>query len=487
MPRSAVLSGTTTRPAAQRRPFGLPPRLQRSRPNTAIMRGTFAGFMASCDAIVILGAAMLAGSLYAPGTDDHNAGVLGVAVAVLFVVPSLLRHDYAITRYLTFRGHAKETLLVWMIAIVCALVLAFMTKTSDAYSRGATLLLVVAGYGGIMGLRAVLVHIVTSRADAGRIAGRNIFLVGDEAMIQAFMLRHDPSHAGLRLVGASVLRPDPDSLEDDLVLAAASARVLRPDDIHILVPWSDRTVLEACIDTFMRVPASIHLSPERFFDQFDDLHVVRHGAIASIHLVRSPLSPMEVLMKRVFDIVASAAALILLSPLFAIVALAIRLDSPGPVLFRQRRYGFNQEPFRILKFRSMLTMEDDRTLRQVTAGDARVTRVGRLLRRSNIDELPQLINVLKGDMSLVGPRPHALAHDQAFERDIALYARRHNVRPGITGWAQVNGWRGETDTAEKVHGRVRHDLYYIDNWSLLLDIAIVVRTLVSAKAYQNAG
>ena len=249
---------------------------------------------------------------------------------------------------------------------------------------------------------------------------------------------------------------------------------------------NDRVTLEACIDTFMRIPASIHLGSERFFDQFDDLHVVRHGPIASIHLVRSPLSPSEVLLKRAFDIVAASLALLLLWPVLAVAAVAIRLDSPGPALFRQRRYGFNQEPFRILKFRSMITLEDDRTLQQVKSGDARVTRVGRFLRRANIDELPQLINVLMGDMSLVGPRPHALAHDQAFERDIAVYARRHNVRPGITGWAQVNGWRGETDTPEKVHGRVEHDLFYIDNWSLLFDLAILVRTVLSRKAYRNA-
>ncbi len=237
----------------------------------------------------------------------------------------------------------------------------------------------------------------------------------------------------------------------------------------------------------MRVPASIHLAPELFFNKFDDLEVMRTGGIASIHLVRRPLSPSEVLAKRAVDIILSLTALLLLAPVFAAVAVAIKLDSPGPVFFRQRRYGFNQEPFRILKFRSMTTLEDSANLRQATRGDSRITRVGRFLRKSNLDELPQLLNVLQGDMSLVGPRPHALAHDQAFERDVALYARRHNVRPGITGWAQVHGWRGETDTPEKVQGRVKHDLYYIDNWSLLLDVSILFRTVLSSKAYRNAG
>ena len=134
----------------------------------------------------------------------------------------------------------------------------------------------------------------------------------------------------------------------------------------------------------------------------------------------------------------------------------------------------------------MTSLDDGRVVRQVSAGDARVTRVGRVLRRFNLDELPQLLNVLRGEMSLVGPRPHALAHDQAFERTIALYARRHNVKPGITGWAQVNGLRGETDTEEKMAARVEHDLFYIDNWSVLLDIRILLLTVFSAKAYANA-
>ncbi|MBN9447724.1 MAG: sugar transferase, partial [Bosea sp.] len=163
------------------------------------------------------------------------------------------------------------------------------------------------------------------------------------------------------------------------------------------------------------------------------------------------------------------------------------IDSKGPVLFLQRRYGFNQEPFRIFKFRTMTTTDDGAVIRQATRGDPRITRVGRHLRRYNLDELPQLINVIAGQMSLVGPRPHALAHDREYQRKIALYARRHNVKPGITGWAQVNGLRGETDTDEKMARRVAYDHWYIDNWSFWLDLAILLRTLFSPRAFRNAG
>ncbi len=152
----------------------------------------------------------------------------------------------------------------------------------------------------------------------------------------------------------------------------------------------------------------------------------------------------------------------------------------------QRRYGFNQQPFRIIKFRTMHTHKGGAFIAQATRDDPRLTRIGGWLRRWNIDEIPQLFNVLTGDMSLVGPRPHALSHDHEFERRISLYARRHNVKPGITGWAQINGFRGEIDNEEKLSKRVEHDLYYIDNWSLWLDLKIIARTVLSPAAYRNA-
>ena len=484
MPR-AVLLPASTAAAARRR--GAARRHARVRPNTALTRVGFLALAAGLDMAVILGIAAASGSALGHGLEPFSNLVLGVLVAVLFIVPGAVRHDYAIIRYLSHKGHAKRAMTLWGVAVAGALGFAFLTKTSDSFSRGGTLGLVVGGPAGLLVLRTALVGVMQARAAAGRVASRHIFLVGDEGMIRAFSERHSPHEVGLRIVGAAVLRPGDDSRADDLALAVASARVLRPDDIYILVPWGDRDRLEASIDAFMGVPAAVHLAPERFFDKFDDLHVIRNGSVASLHLVRRPLSSSEVLAKRALDVTLAVTALVALAPLFAAIAVLIRRESPGPVFFMQRRYGFNQEPFRIYKFRSMSAQEDGRVVTQAIAGDSRVTRVGRFIRRTNIDELPQLLNVLRGEMSLVGPRPHAMAHDQAFEREVALYARRHNVRPGITGWAQVNGWRGETDTPEKVLGRVAHDLFYIDNWSLMLDLSIMVRTVFSRKAYKNAG
>jgi exopolysaccharide biosynthesis polyprenyl glycosylphosphotransferase len=236
----------------------------------------------------------------------------------------------------------------------------------------------------------------------------------------------------------------------------------------------------------LRTPAEIHLGPEEILDRFGEAEVAKLGPIASLNITRRPLTTIQMIEKRLFDVAAASLALVVLAPFFALVALLIKLEGPGPVYFSQRRYGFNQEPFRIYKFRTMTTMEDDAALKSATRRDPRVTRIGAILRRLSIDELPQLINVLTGDMSLIGPRPHALVHDQLYERRIAQYARRHNVKPGITGWAQVCGFRGEIASDEKMRHRVEHDLYYIDNWSFWLDIKILALPLTSPKAHFGA-
>jgi exopolysaccharide biosynthesis polyprenyl glycosylphosphotransferase len=184
-------------------------------------------------------------------------------------------------------------------------------------------------------------------------------------------------------------------------------------------------------------------------------------------------------IKTVEDYLLASLALLLLSPLLILVAVAIKLDSPGPVFFMQPRLGFNNRRFEIYKFRSMYHCEvPEHRVRQASKGDPRVTRVGRFIRRTSIDELPQLLNVLNGTMSLVGPRPHALSHNEEFAEQVRGYFARHRVKPGITGWAQVNGFRGETDTVEKIKARVEHDVYYAENWSLLFDLRILLMTTV---------
>ncbi|HVB88663.1 MAG TPA: exopolysaccharide biosynthesis polyprenyl glycosylphosphotransferase [Beijerinckiaceae bacterium] len=464
------------------------------RRNIEFLRGVFALSAALTDALVIVLSAAASGLLYhlLLGYDARivetfvHVSCLG---AVLFLIPNFMQGQYSVSEYFSMRPHVKTMFKFWNMTFVILLSLGFLTKTMSIYSRSTTVIFYVLGLGALLAARQLIVNLVRVSARGGELAASRLFLVGYEEEIRRFAERYPlgSQEPGLNVLAACVLRPGANFLEDDLALAAASARMVRPDDVFVLVPWTQKEIIDTCVAAFLRVPAAIHLAPERVLEGFGEANVARIGPIASINVVRRPLSIFDVVAKRAMDVVLASLGLVLLAPVFLIVAAMIKLDSKGPVFFLQRRYGFNQEPFRIVKFRSMITMEDDSRVQQAAAGDERITRVGRLMRRFNIDELPQLFNVLRGDMSLVGPRPHALAHDQQFERTIALYARRHNVRPGITGWAQVNGLRGEVSSQDKIAKRVEHDLYYIDNWSLLLDIVILALTVFSPKAYHNAN
>lgn len=458
--------------------------------NTALVRGICSLVAALSDGAAIILCALLSGMLYHRAAYAAEAELdmflrQGTMVALLFVVPNIVKREYSVGNFLTFAGHVHRTFTMWNIAFMCSLIVAFLTKTSADISRGSVIAFYICGYGLLVGVRFILVRIVHDQAQAGGVTAKRVFLVGFEEDVRRFNDELDPRTLGMRVVAASVLRGK-DTLEEDLALAAATARIMRPEDVFILVPWSQSETIDACVNAFLRVPASIHLGAERVLKRFADSYIERMGPISSLHLVRKPLTTFEIVQKRVFDLIVASLALVFLAPFFLVMAILIKLDSSGPVFFMQRRYGFNQEPFRIFKFRSMTSMDDGRVIVQATAGDARITRVGAFMRRFNIDELPQLLNVIRGEMSLVGPRPHALAHDQQYERTIALYARRHNVKPGITGWAQVSGLRGETASEEKMRRRVEHDLHYIDNWSMMLDIKIMFLTVFSGKAYRNA-
>jgi exopolysaccharide biosynthesis polyprenyl glycosylphosphotransferase len=276
------------------------------------------------------------------------------------------------------------------------------------------------------------------------------------------------------------------SLAAALRSAGDDARSRGVDDILLLPSTRPAVILNACLDIFSLLPVSVHLDAFSDIEQIVKPKIEPVGPIVALTLSSAPVRPVAVLGKRVFDVVVALLALIVLAPVFVLFAALIKGDSAGPVFFRQRRRGYNHREFSIYKFRTMTTLDDGDHVKQACRNDPRVTRVGRVLRRWNLDELPQLLNVLKGEMSIVGPRPHAVAHDRFFETRIDRYARRLNVKPGITGWAQVNGFRGETDTDEKMSQRVAHDLHYIDNWSLAFDLYIIVLTVTSPRAFANA-
>jgi Undecaprenyl-phosphate glucose phosphotransferase len=459
-------------------------------------RVLFSCFAAAADATAIVASAAAVSWLYhwlvlGDMSGAENQLQIGAAIALLMLVPAVVRRDYDIARFLDFRGHADRAFQLWNAAFIAAITLSFLAKTSVVYSRGAVVLFYFVGFVLFVATRFLLVRLVQVASKTGTVTARRILLVGHDREIVNFARTRQPWNIGMEIVGVGTLPETSDAagpaFRAALDEAVQRARLTAPDDIFLLLPWDRRQAIERSVDGFLTIPASIHLGAETVIDRFQDIRVERIGDLTSMQIVRRPLSTADIAMKRSFDLALASIALVLLAPVLAAVALAIRLDSPGPVFFRQRRYGFNQRPFRIFKFRTMHVLEDGPEVTQARVNDPRVTRVGRWLRRWNIDELPQLLNVLLGHMSLVGPRPHALAHDHAYERRISLYARRHNVRPGITGWAQVNGFRGETSTDEKMRGRIDHDLHYIDHWSLWLDLKILFLTVFSRTAYRNAA
>ncbi|WP_418304119.1 undecaprenyl-phosphate glucose phosphotransferase [Nitrosospira lacus] len=248
--------------------------------------------------------------------------------------------------------------------------------------------------------------------------------------------------------------------------------------IYLSLPMASQPRILHVLDELKDTTASIYFVPDMFIT---DLIQGRSGTVCGtpvISVCESPFTGSNGIIKRASDIVLSLLILALISPLLLIIALAIKLDSPGPVIFKQRRYGLDGEEILVYKFRSMRVCEDGESIRQAQKGDSRITRIGAFLRKSSLDELPQFVNVLQGRMSIVGPRPHAVAHNEIYRNLIKGYMIRHKVKPGITGWAQVNGYRGETRTLDKMQARIDHDLDYLRNWSLRLDLHIILKTIM---------
>ena len=479
-----------------------------SRPQTSrllrawasLSRGTFSSAIFLTDVCLIVATSCATGIAYSLFVYRDSGNIfdflqVGVLAASIFAISNVFRGEYRLPNFFAVKPHARRTIQLWNVTLICLLMLGFLTQNSTGYSRGWIVLFYGVTLGGLIMLRFLIVRITAHARAAGLVSAQRIFLIGTGAHVGAFINYYEPWTLGINVVGCRFLTPVAatatgetrrTALDRDLDEAIASVRGLEPDAIFLLLPWSAADTIQRCADAFLTLPVAIHLGPERILHKFEDLELSKLGPLASLQLTRLPLNGFEVMQKRLLDLALSAVALLLLTPLLIAVAILIRLDSPGPIFFVQRRYGFNQQPFRILKFRTMTSLDDGALVPQAVRGDPRLTRVGRWLRRWNIDEVPQLFNVLTGDMSLVGPRPHALSHDHEYERRISLYARRHNVKPGITGWAQINGYRGATDTVEKMRKRVEHDLFYIDNWSLWLDLKIIARTMLSPTAYMNA-
>ena len=466
-----------------------------ARPPTPAARPVSPHFLAlgaaATDFTAILAAAYFASMAYHRlefGKDPFNASTLGVGliVALFAILARLQSGAYALDRLRTRAGLVRDCLSLWNLAFCVALVIAFATKTSVEISRGSTALFYALGLAGFVGSRLLSVRAAGRLGARDLVVKRRIVVVGFEAMVREQVSRIDAGRNDLSVLDSIALRDDPAWLNDDLLLAAAAIRVTRPDDILLAVPWTRQAVIERALDVLIRTPAQIHVAGDSAFRRFESARQGPDLLRDSVKLTAPKATLWRRVEKRAFDFSLSALALLALSPVLLAIALLVWLETRGAVLFKQTRYGFNQEPFAILKFRTMRAAENDRHVRAATRDDDRITRAGRFLRKASFDELPQLVNVLSGRMSLVGPRPHAMAHDQLFGMKIDEYARRHNVKPGITGWAQVHGLRGAIDTEEALRARLEHDLYYVDHASLGLDFKILFMTVFSRRAHINA-
>lgn len=473
-------------------------RSQQTRRHAPITAPTFGILAFLLEFSVVVALAVITGITYhlvAYGSPGNSVFYLQVGLlgAMVYTITNTARRDYRLGDYLDGKVHTRRILMHWHGAMLCLLAIGFLAQTTIIYSRAWMALFYVSGLVTLVPVRRMLTHLTLWASRSGIVSAKKIFVVGAEQRITEFLQRYRPAQLGIEVTGCCPLPllPGPlsaagsQTLTRELEYALIQAREAHPDAVVLLAPWTATDAVKQTAEKFGVLPAELHLGPDRMLEEFTNAELLRLGPISTLQLAAAPMGTLQWLAKRLMDVVIAAAALVALAPLFAIVAILIKLDGRGPVFFRQRRYGYNQRTFWIVKFRSMRVTEDGPEIRQATRDDNRVTRLGRFLRRWNIDELPQLINVLKGDMSLVGPRPHALSHNLEYENKIRLYARRHNVKPGITGWAQVHGFRGETDD-NRMRNRVEYDLYYIEHWSLWLDIQILARTVISPKSYRNA-
>jgi putative colanic acid biosynthesis UDP-glucose lipid carrier transferase len=258
------------------------------------------------------------------------------------------------------------------------------------------------------------------------------------------------------------------------------------DEVIVAVSHVEGAELASLMEALGVLPADVWLCPPEIAFDMRIRSIGRLGTVSLLQVTPKPINDWGYIAKAALDYSVGALALVLSAPVMLAIAAAIKLEGPGPVFFRQRRHGYNERVIDVFKFRTMSVTENGDTIVQARAGDPRVTRVGRFLRSTSLDELPQLFNVLRGEMSLVGPRPHALAHNFYYREKLQRYANRHRVKPGITGWAQINGMRGPTETPEKMRKRVELDLFYIENWSIWLDLKILALTPLRGFIHKNA-
>jgi putative colanic acid biosynthesis UDP-glucose lipid carrier transferase len=452
-----------------------------------------AGFLAAAiELVVIIATAVACGLAYnliahSVVTDYGEYLGIGGLFGVIYLLRMHALGGYWPEALLARRSDVTDILSAWVFAFSVLAITAYLLKIGHVFSRGSVISFALVGLVAVFFVRIGVRSLLRWAREQHLFAERRALLIGEPAELADSHLSEGLSRSGYSL--QDVLPLDLQSVEqaaESAVEAAVRPRTRPVQEILLCINWANLERAERILERLRVLPVPVLLVADRRVRAILPNSVSNVGSVLAIEVQRASLTTFEQAMKRTLDVVGAVTGLILLFPLLVIVSLAIKLDSSGPVLFRQTRTGFSGRPFTIYKFRTMTVTENGDVIPQARRNDTRVTRIGRLLRRTSIDELPQLLNVLKGEMSLVGPRPHALAHDNEYTRLIANYSFRHHMKPGITGWAQVCGFRGATPTVDLMEQRLERDLWYINNWSIWLDIKTVLLTTVRVMSQDEA-
>jgi Undecaprenyl-phosphate glucose phosphotransferase len=457
----------------------------------------FAGLVRAAEFALVSSLGFLIAYIYVADFFRQYASALalaGLAAVTVFQALGL----YNIAALSAAHRQLPRLLMGWTATVALLLAAVFFLKVAPDFSRAWLALWYVSGAVALIGYRAVVAVLTRRGLALGRLTRRAVvYGTGPACESLLAALDSDP-HSDIRICGVFDDRGIDRASRTigghanlgNLEALMAFCRRTSVDMLIVALPVSAETRVLQLIKKLWVLPIDIRLAGQASQLRFRPRVYSFAGTVPLIDVVDKPITDWDVIIKWLFDKTVATLALLGLAPMMALVALAIKLDSRGPVLFRQKRHGFNNELIEVFKFRSMFVDQADaNAARLVTKGDPRVTNVGRFIRKTSLDELPQLFNVIRGELSLVGPRPHALqakAADQLYHDVVDGYFARHKVKPGITGWAQINGWRGETDTSDKIQKRVEHDLYYIDNWSVLLDLYILFKTPFALLSSENA-
>ncbi len=452
----------------------------RSAPQHLFTYGNVGPITAIIDCFVIVAASVVAGVAYhmaVLGVAGDIAAFAGVGsnAALLFILLAKSRGMYRPTALL-WTSQWQRIVACWGAVLLATVAFLFLLKVGAMFSRGATIGFGILAPCLLLLSRAAIASRLRGALARGRVVAKRAVMVGEREELEHRSAADLLRKYAIREVGRFELpraRGDVLSLEADsgAVLDAAvdAARTGLADLVLLAVRWTDKDRYDMVRERLRTLPLPVVLLPDQSVRSILAQPMAEMGPDIAVQVQRAPLAPFELRLKRVFDAAFASAALVLLSPLLMVVSAAIRLTSQGPVVSHHYRRGFNGQTFRIHKFRTTVVAENGERTEHVTP-------LGGFLRATGIDELPQLINVLRGEMSVVGPRPHAVARDDEYSRKIANYACRHHVKPGITGWAQVSSVSGDAGRIEQMERRVDLDLWYVSNWSVWLDLAILVRT-----------